>query len=445
MYVNATSVGGGDTDSEARMASAIRTALRPFERVLQRVIAHVQPDGMSHLCRLRAWSERGHTIVVEGRALSCDEALATATDSLKRALEQAPSSRRWTEPAGGERQTVNTAATLDAPLPSDENRSDAERAPRVLLVLDALDHGAANLLWACLLVESLRGHLVVCRSLPGLKATASLSSGRAWLDATRRVLSATRETRVWCDQTLPHATLADRAIAGVCDDPGELASIARQHGADWIVLSAHATCGAAAAALARAAGRPVLVARASTTRHTLLVATDVESDSFPALDSAARLAVALQAPVLVFHDVQGLSSTDMFPPQVDALGEPWTKIQEALQDAVDRRPPELDVVLSCSRDRVQGILQQARREDAEMIIMSLPASESPRRDELAASVADGALRSVLIVPSRGLDEDRVPSPDDPGAEGWDTAITGIRRARRLHAQPLGRQRRRWRT
>jgi nucleotide-binding universal stress UspA family protein len=407
MYVNATSAEGVEANSEPQMERAIRAALHPFESVLQRVIAHVQPDGMSHLCRLRAWSERGHTIVVEGRALSRAEALATATDSLRRALEQAPSSRRWTEAAGGAQQKVNAAATLGAPLPLGEHDSDAERAPRVLLVLDTLDLGAANLLWAGVLVESLRGHLDVCRVLPGLKATASMPPGRAWLDATRRVLSARSETRVWCDQALPHATLADRAIAGVRDDPGELASIARQQGAGWIVLSAHASCGVAAVALARAAGRPVLVARASTTRHTLLVATDVETNSYSALDSAARLAVALQAPVLVLHDVQGLSSTDRFPPQVDVLAEPWTKIQEALRDAVDRRPPELDVVLTCRRDRVQGILEQARREDAEMIIMGLPPNESARQDEVAAAVADGALRSVLIVPSHALDDDRM--------------------------------------
>jgi len=126
-------------------------------------------------------------------------------------------------------------------------------------------------------------------------------------------------------------------------------------------------------------------------------------------------------------------------------GSTWKKIQGALQDAVDRRPPELDVVLTCSRNRVQGILQQARREDAEMIIMSLPAKESPRRDKLAVAVADGALRSVLIVPPRALDDSRVPTTDDRSGEGWDAGSTGIRRARRLHSQrPIGPQRRRWR-
>jgi hypothetical protein len=446
MYVNATSAGGVDRDTEAQMVRAIRAALQPFERGLQRVIAHVQPDGKSHICRLRAWSERGHTVVVEGRAPSGDEAIATATDSLKRALEQAPPSRRWIAPPGGERQNLDPVATLDAPPPSGEAHADAERAPRVLLVLEALDLGAASLQWAGVLVESLSGHLEVCRVLPGLNATASPPAGRAWLDATRRVLSATRETRVWCAQTLPRATLADRAIAGVHDYPGELASIAHQQRADWIVLSGHPSCGAAAVALARAAGRPVLVARAPTTRRTLLVATDVETDSHPALDSAARLAVALQAPVLVFHDVQGLSSIGRFPPQVEALAAPWRKIQETLQDTVDRRPPELDVVLTCARDRVQGILGQARREDAEMIIMSLAAKENPRRDELAAAVANGALRSVLIVPSHALDDHRAPTSDDRNAEAWDASITGIRRARRLRSQhPIGPLRRRWRT
>jgi hypothetical protein len=400
MYVDATTVGGvGDGYSDAQMVKIIRAALQPFERGLQRVIAHVQPNGKSHVCRLRAWSERGHAVVVESRAVSRDEAVATATDELKRALERAPVSRRWEIPSGGQLQTGKDVAPLVAPFPPDEGRTDLERSGRVLLVLDDLDPGAPGVQWAGVLVEALRAGLEVCRVLPDLKETATQPSGRLWLDGTRRLLSATRETRAWCDQVLPHATLSERGVAGVGDYVRTVAAIARRRDAQWIIVSAHARGGAAAAALARAAGRPVLVARTSTTRYTLLVATDVAMDKYPALDSAARLAVALQAPVLVFHDVRGLSPADMFTPQVDALAEPWTRIQHAVQHSVDRRPPELDVVLTYSGDRVQGILQQARREDAEMIIMSLPAEESPRGDELAAAVADGALRSVLIVPS----------------------------------------------
>lgn len=439
MYIDAATVEGMDSDSDAQMVRAIRAALQPFERGLQRVVARVQPNGMSHICRLRAWSQRGQTVVVESRALSRDEAVATATDRLKRALERAPASRRWDTPAAGELHEGKDVA----PFSPHESRADGERTNRVLLVLRDLDGGAPSVQWAGVLVEALRAGLEVCRVLPDLRATATLPSDRAWLDATRQMLSATRETRVWCDQTLPHATLSERVIAGQGDYPREVARIARRRGADWIIVSAHAGCGAAAVALARSAGRPVLVARTSTTRYTLLVATEVEMDNYPALDSAARLAVALQAPVLVFHDVRGLSSVDMFTPQIDALAQPWSRIQQNLQHAVDRRPPELDVVLAYSGDRVQGILQQARREDAEMIIMNLPAEESPRGDGLAAAVADGALRSVLIVPSHAPEGDRAPAADDASSEARDATITRIRRVPLLRStEPIGSQRRR---
>lgn len=439
MYVDAAIAGDVDATSEAHVVSAIRSALRPLERSLQRVVAHVQPKGERHICRLRAWSERGHTVVVESCARSRDEAVAAATDGLKRALERAPASRCWPPPAEGGLQSGKSVSTQLATLSRGEAGSNPERATRVLLVLRDLDCGAASLHWSTVLVESLAADLAICRVLPELKATASLLHGQAWLDATRRVLSATRETRIWCDQILPHATLAERGIAaGV--DPGKLGSVAHEQGADWIVVSAHVGCGAAAAALARAAGRPVLVARAPTTRHTLLVVTEVEADNHPALDRAARLAVALQASVLVFHDVQSLSHDEMSFPQVDALAEPWARIQKTFQGTVDLCPPDLDVVLACSGDRVQEILQQARREDAEMILMGLPAEESARRDAVVAAVADGALRSVLIVPS--------PTPpratvDDASSEGWNQSSTGIRRIPRLRSQsPMGSQRRR---
>lgn len=442
MYVDAITIGGEDTATEAQMVSVIRAALAPFEGSLQRVVAFVRPTGVSHVCLLRAWCDRGHTVVVERRATSRDEAVATATDSMKRALERAPAARPWTAPAGAGEVPIDRRPTaLLTPQAQSECPVGSERAPHVLLVLHELEQGAASLQWAAVLVESLRARLEVCRLLPDLNDAASLPSGRAWLDATRRALSATRETRAWCDRTLPHAHVAGRAIASM----GELAYIAQEQNAEWIVVSARAGCGEAAVALARASSRPVLVARPPTTRHTLLVATEAGMDNHPALANAARLAVALHAPVLVFQDVQGLSSRDTFPSQVDVLAESWRKAREPLEDEINRRPPELDVVLACSGDRVDGILQQARREDAGMIIMSLPGMKGPC-DELVRAVVDGALRSVLIIPPHAPEGDRAPPASDPDSEDWHGSSTGIRRARRLRSRGApGRQRRRGRT
>jgi hypothetical protein len=245
---------------------------------------------------------------------------------------------------------------------------------------------------------------------------------------------------------LPGAALAERVIPGGAAYAAEAASLARQQRVDWIVVPAHEGCGAAAAALARASGCPVLVARPPTTRCTLLVATEVETDNHPALERAAQLAMALHAPVLAFHDVQGLSPARASTPQVDALAAPWALIQERLRQPDDQRPPELDVLLAYSGDRVEGILQQARREDAEMVIVSLAAdATAAHANEVAARVAERALRSVLIVPVPAALETEQARARDAHAPGWSSHLEENRRAATLRSRGrVATERRRWR-
>jgi nucleotide-binding universal stress UspA family protein len=158
--------------------------------------------------------------------------------------------------------------------------------------------------------------------------------------------------------------------------------------------------GATLVELARRTGRPVLVSRPPKTRCTLLVVTDAAADNYASLARAARLSQAFHAPVLAFHNVH-VSSTAPFVPVVDALARPWKQIQA---DAAGAHPeyhlPELDVLLAYGRDPVDAVLQQARREDADMIIIGVrdEASGKEASDELAAGVIDRAVRSVLVVP-----------------------------------------------
>jgi hypothetical protein len=422
----------------------MRAALHPFELGLQRVVADVQVKGPEQSCRLRAWTACGQTVAVERCAATRDEAVARATDSLTRALERMPAGPGSLPSAQTERPNRQKLHAVAAPVSRPGDRGGPDLTSRVLLVLHDLDPRGASLQWAAAMQEALRAELDVCRVLPDVKPTASLPSGRDWLEATRRSLSASRDTRSWCARRMPHATLAERVLEGMRDYPRQAAAVAQQRGVDWIVIPAHAGCGAAAAAIARASGRPVLVARESTTRYTLLVATELERDNYPVLENAARLAVALHAPVLAFHDVRSASSLDALAPQVDTLAEQWTNIQEALQHSAHRCPPELDVLLACSGDRVNGLLQHARREDAEMILVSLPAEGSPHSDAFASAVADDALRSVLIVPSLEPANQRRPlDAADVSAEPWNPSITQVRRVASVRATaPVSGERRR---
>jgi nucleotide-binding universal stress UspA family protein len=270
----------------------------------------------------------------------------------------------------------------------------------VLLALHDLDPSSACLEWARVLTDALPADLDVCRVLPPVPSRADLAPGKAWLEATRRLLATTRETRRWCAAVLPNAELSERPIADGADAVRETALRAGERGADWIVMQdGPESCGGSATALARASGCPVLVARPPTSRSTLLVATDVRGDLYPLSSRAAALAEALHAPVLAFHDVG--FCTDEPISRVNVLTEAWSKVQtECLLAGGNQRLPELEVLLAHGSDRVETILAQARREDAEIIIVGT--GDGPAHDAeegLAAAVVDRAACSVLVVPS----------------------------------------------
>lgn len=427
MYIDTTFAGAGDRRFETEAVRLIRAAMHPFEMQLERIQVHVtsMPDG--HVCRLHAWAERGQTVVIESKAASRLGALETAVDRLRRAI--ARRSRRGTaaivpvekdsrQPAPGARPHVVESERL-------------ARRSRVLLALGALDPSSACLRWARVLSDALEADLDVCRVLPSMPAADGPPSGQAWLDSIRRLLEATRETRRWCTHALPNAKLSERLIPNAVDIVDEAALRARERDVDWVVMSAaHDGCGRSATALARASGCPVLVAREPTSRCTLLVATDVSHDLYAISSRAAELAEVLHAPVLAFHDVAfhepELSS------RVSALTDAWSRIQaERLKAGGHQRLPELEVLLARGTDRVEAILQQARREDAEVIIVGVSDDAANPVNDLAADVIDRAIRSVLVVPSDAREAKRQrPAADEA-------------RGSRLSRAGLALERRRW--
>jgi nucleotide-binding universal stress UspA family protein len=409
MYIDATSLAGAGRRFENEVTRLISEALHPFELQLERIEVQVGPTPNGHACRLHAWARRGQTVVIESSASSRLGAIETAAGCLRRALasrmarglvaaDSIPRESRGSEPnMPASDAGVSTASEIEA-APAPHNGS--VRRPRVLLALHELDASNACLSWARVLANALQADLDVCRVLPNMPATTALPSGKVWLDATRRLLAVTRETRRWCADVLPHAQLSERLIPGGADVVEETALRARQREVDWIVMAdVHDGCGTLATALARAAGCPVLVARAPTSRSTLLVATDVSDDLYSICSRAAALAEALHAPVLAFHDAA--FRTPELSSRVNTLTDVWAQIQaERLQAKRHQRLPELEVLLAHGTDHVETILQQARREDAEILIVG--ASEgaaSGADDELAAAVVDRATRSVLVVPS----------------------------------------------
>lgn len=412
MHIDATSLAGTGRRFELEVTRLIRVALHPFEVQLQRIQVQVKSVPGGHVCRLHAWAGRGQTVIIESSARSRLEAIETAAGHLRHsvaslvgrgqyAADSCPRAASDARDSEASAPAADTRAVLSAAGESEVRAAPwggAGRRPRVLLALHELDASNACLQWARALAGTLQADLDVCRVLPNTPTTG-LASGKIWLESTRRLLAASRETRRWCADVLPDAQLSERLIPGGADVVEEAALRARQREVDWIVMPAMRDgCGSSATALARAAGRPVLVARGPTSRSTLLVATDVSDDLYSIFSRAATLAEALHAPVLAFHDA-ALRAPELSS-RVKTLTDVWAQIQtERMETKRHRRLPELEVLLAHGTDRVETILQLARREDAEILVVGASEGAPVAADrDVAAAVVDRAIRSVLVVP-----------------------------------------------
>jgi nucleotide-binding universal stress UspA family protein len=455
VYIDATSVGAADRRFETEVVRLIRAAMHPFEMQLERIQVQVSSNRDGHMCRLHARAERGQTVVIESQGASRLGAIETAAEQLwhtiaKRtirgqAVAVIPSHCEVSTPGSSVQASLAPASEAQTAV---VEREGSVLRPRVLLALRELDPSGTCLQWARVLADALQADLDVCRVLPNPPATDGAPAGKAWLETTHRLLAATRETRRWCANALPNAALSERPIPGAADIVEEAALRARERGVDWIVMpDVHDRCGRSATALARASGCPVLVARSPTSRSTLLVAADVSEDLYPISSRAAALAEALHAPVLAFHDV-GFRVPELGS-RVNALTDTWAQIQrERLEAGGHQRLPELEVLLAHGTDRVETILQQARREDAEIIIIGVT-EDSDSETDLAAEVVDHAIRSVLVVPSslaRAAKRQRSPAEETKSSRrsSVGTAIERRRRPRAVSRRPHPNERRRWR-
>jgi nucleotide-binding universal stress UspA family protein len=425
MYIDARSSGVFNRRADAALVQAIRAELHLFEHRLRRIQMRVHALEGQHGCHLLAWSKRGQTIAIEKRAGTAAEAAMLAVRSLNHALERPWSSTlpgdeqpHWRDSVRSRRVQVEAArAEGSAPELGATSGPDQDR---ILLALHELEPRASSVHLARVLAGVLGAPLDVCRAVAGVASPASLPPGPLWLSATRRLLAERRSTRVWCRESLPHAELIERIVPADGAYIDEMALLARQRGIGWIVVPAdRITCGATVAELARRARCPVLVARPPKTRCTLLIATSGDSNNQASLARAARLSHAFHAPVLAFHNVHACAEK-AFVPLVDSLARPWKQLQaDAAHARSEYRLPDLEVLLAHGRDHVDAILQQARRDDVDMIILALradPTGKSRACDEVVAGVVDRAVRSVLVVPesapgtaSRGPVERRRPT------------------------------------
>jgi nucleotide-binding universal stress UspA family protein len=411
MYIDARSSGVFNRRAEAELVQAVRAELHLFEHRLRRIQVRVHAHEGQHGCHLLAWSGRGQTISIEKRAGTPSEAVMLAVRSLNHALKRPWASTlpgdeqpHWRESGSARRGQAEAARAASSEV--EAGRMSEPEQDRILLALHELEPTASSVHWARVLAGVFGVPLDVCRAVAGVAPPASLPPGPLWLSATRRLLAERRSTRVWCRESLPEAELIERIVLAEGAYVDEMALLARQRGAGWIVVPAdRITCGATVAQLARRARCPVLVARPPKTRCTLLIATEGDSNNQASLARAARLSHAFHAPVLAFHNLHACTAAP-FVPLVDSLTRPWQQLQaDATHARSEYGLPELEVLLSHGCDHVEAILQQARREDADMIVLAVgldTTGKSRTSDEVVAGVVERAVRSVLVVPDPAL-------------------------------------------
>jgi nucleotide-binding universal stress UspA family protein len=165
--------------------------------------------------------------------------------------------------------------------------------------------------------------------------------------------------------------------------------------------------------LACTSGAPVLVARATATRETILAATDLGSGHFPVLRTAAEFGWRLDAPLVAVHNINPLSA-------VIGLASNWPGMLlpadpgraarvERLTNACGRLPVDAQAVVREEVSVVGAILDEGRAQDADLIVVGVRQQNWFERllsGRVAERVVTSAERSVLVTP---IDEASAPT------------------------------------
>lgn len=279
----------------------------------------------------------------------------------------------------------------------------ADEPPQVLLVLREGDCAPSCLQRTYDLTCALRAELQVLRVLP---------APSSWLRVFRQDRAKAREeargclraTRFW----LANAFGEDPPAGRVLVRRGNFVDAVVQHtqsaNVELIIVPRFRRVGALATELARRSGVKVLVAREPARRRSILAATDLASDGFPVLQQAARLGLALQAPLTAVHNVDPLLVADRAPVRLApgaATALAGAQRQVRLADAVRSLPVATTPVVRVEIDPVFAILEEVQRQDVDIVVVGV--HERSRLDRLlhgsvAARVVQKTQRSVLVTP-----------------------------------------------
>jgi universal stress protein A len=301
---------------------------------------------------------------------------------------------------------------LDSTLPEPPARSEApveppmivaDEPPQVLLVLREDDCASSCLQRTYDLTCALRAELQVLRVLPAPpRLLRVFRQEPAKVRAEAR--GCLRATRSW----LANAFGEEPPVGRVLVRRGNFVDAVVRHtqsaNVELIIVPRFRRAGVLATELARRSAVKVLVAHEPAKRRSILAATDLASDGFPVLQQAARLGLALQAPLTALHNVDPLMVADRAAarlPRGAVTALAGAQRQVRLADAVRSLPVATTPIVRVEIDPVFAILEEARRQDFDIVVVGV--HERSRLDLLlhgsvAARVVHKTRCSVLVTP-----------------------------------------------
>lgn len=163
--------------------------------------------------------------------------------------------------------------------------------------------------------------------------------------------------------------------------------------------------GSTVTALAKAAGIPVLLARAVTGGRTVIAATDLEDEEAPAPYEFSELALRLATLGLAIHnlDCGDVPSNDTGYPASMVLDGGFREFGQSHRETTTRESPtDAPADVQDDEGSVETILQTAHNHDADLIVVETrdhDGGDNLADSSVAEQVVDRARHSVLVLPS----------------------------------------------
>jgi nucleotide-binding universal stress UspA family protein len=293
----------------------------------------------------------------------------------------------------------------------------------VLLALYESGEPSASLARAWRLAQKLDAQLHVLRVLPESAYLHPLLPHLNLLNQ-ERALERTRAAQVgvaaWLEREL--GAQARRVAQHVqCGEFVEVvARRAKALDAELVVVSPRSwRLGTTVTSLARAAERPVLLARGEGRTKTILAATDLRDRGLRVLARAAQLGLTLRADVVGFHNLDPLAvmteetlatdaeaapnqlPTSNAAPDATCTSKPPARPKLRLSEVSKRLPVHVEPVVRTEIDPVHAIIDEARGREADIVVVGTHYRKWWSRallGSVATRVVERARQSVLVTP-----------------------------------------------